>query len=160
MKTFTATIQIIGINPYVLLPPAVLDYLLKQFGKQKGQVPVRLSINKTDFIQTLVRYAGEWRLYLNGPMRKTAGKDVGDEITISIEYDPSERETPVHPKLQQALQAHKEAKQKFDALPPSRQKEIARYINNLKSEEAIERNIHRAIQFLSGKGRFIGRDKP
>ena len=160
MKTFTTTIQIIGINPYVLLPPAVLDYLLKQFGKQKGQVPVRLSINKTDFIQTLVRYAGEWRLYLNGPMRKTAGKDVGDEITISIEYDPSERETPVHPKLQQALQTHKEAKQKFDLLPPSRQKEIARYINNLKSEEAIERNIHRAIQFLSGNGRFIGRDEP
>ena len=104
MKSFTATIQIIGINPYVLLPAAILDYLLRQYGKPKGQVPVKILINKTEFIQTLVKYAGEWRLYLNTPMRKIAGKNVGDKITISIDYDPEERKTPMHPKLQAALQ--------------------------------------------------------
>ncbi len=160
MKTFKATIKIIGINPYVILPASVLNYLLKQFGKQKGQVPVRLSINKTHFIKTLVRYAGEWRLYLNTPMRKAAGKNVGDEISISIEYDAEERITPAHPKFKEALQKNKKAKQKFEALSPSRQKEIARYINNLKSEESVERNINRAINFLLEKERFIGRDKP
>ncbi len=160
MKTFKATIQIIGINPYVLVPSSVLDYLLKKFGRPKGQVPVLLTIHKTEFDQMLVRYAGEWRLYLNTPMRKAAGKEVGDEISISIKYDHEERITPMHPKLQQALREHKEAKQKFDSLPPSRQKEIARYINNLKSEEAIQRNIEKAIQFLAGRQRFIGREKP
>jgi len=43
---------------------------------------------------------------------------------------------------------------------PGRQKEIARYINNLKSEELVEKNIKRAIGFLLEKERFIGRDKP
>ena len=64
------------------------------------------------------------------------------------------------PGLYEALQKNKQAKQKFDSLPPSRQKEIARYINGLKSEESIEKNIKRAINFLLEKERFIGRDKP
>jgi hypothetical protein len=34
-----------------------------------------------------------------------------------------------------------------------------RYINSLKSEEAIERNVERAIKFLLGKKRFVGREK-
>ncbi|MCB0523292.1 MAG: YdeI/OmpD-associated family protein [Saprospiraceae bacterium] len=48
----------------------------------------------------------------------------------------------------------------FDALPASRRKEIVRYIANLKTEESVERNVSRAIGFLLGKERFIGRDKP
>ncbi len=160
MKTFKATIYKIGINPYVVIPASILSYLLNQFGKQKGQVPVRLSINKTHFIQTLVKYAGEWRLYLNMPMRKAAGKDISDDISILIDYDAEKRIIPIHLKLEEALQKYKAAKQKLDDLPPSRQKEIARYINHLKSEASIERNIQRAINFLLGEERFMGRDKP
>jgi hypothetical protein len=39
------------------------------------------------------------------------------------------------------------------------QKEIMRYINNLKTTESVERNVERAIRFLLGKDRFVGRDK-
>jgi uncharacterized protein YdeI (YjbR/CyaY-like superfamily) len=160
MKTFKATIQKIGINPYVFLRPTVLTYLFKKAGKEKGAIPVRLQINKIDFTQTLVKYAGEWRLYLNTPMRKAAGKDVGDVITIAIDHDAAERTTSIHPKLREALQLNKKAKEKFETLPPSRKKEIVRYINGLKTEASIHRNIERAINFLVGKDRFIGRDQP
>ncbi len=84
IKTFKAIIFKIGINPYVLLPSSVLQWLFAQADKDKGPIAVHLTINKSSFAQTLVLYAGEWRLYLNMPMRKAAGKDVGDEITISI----------------------------------------------------------------------------
>jgi len=47
-----------------------------------------------------------------------------------------------------------------DSLRPSLQKEIVRYISFLKTEESIDRNVDNAIQFLLGKKRFIGRDKP
>lgn len=160
MQTFKAEIFIIGVNPYVLLPQTLLQTIMQKAAKEKGPIAVRISINETDFTQTLVKYAGEWRLYLNTPMRKAAGKDVGDKITIAIEYDPSERSTPLHPKLQKALEENGAAKEKFESLPPSRQKEIARYINNLKSEESVDRNIERAIRFLLGRERFVGRDKP
>ena len=160
MQAFRAEIFIIGVIPYVTRPSALLQAVMKAAKKERGPIPVRLCINKIYFTQTLVKYAGEWRLYLNGPMRKAAGKDVGDHITIAIEYDAAERVTPLHPQLQEALTKNKEAKDKFESLPPSRQKEIARYINNLKSEETVERNVERAVEFLLGKSRFVGRDNP
>jgi uncharacterized protein YdeI (YjbR/CyaY-like superfamily) len=59
-----------------------------------------------------------------------------------------------------ALDQNKEANDKFEELSPSIKKEIVRYISNLKTEKSIDQNVLRAIQFLLGKERFIGRDKP
>jgi hypothetical protein len=157
---FSAKIYKLGINPYVLLPAAVLKKIFQDAGKERGNIPVKLKINEQIFIQSLVKYNGKWRLYLNTPMRKIAGKDVGDTIEIDIEFDAAERITPMHPKLEKALHQNKKAKKVFEQLPPSRQKEILRYINFLKSEESINRNIKRAINFLLGKERFIGRNRP
>ena len=160
MKSFSAEIFIIGVNPYVFVPDEILQYLFAKAGKNKGHIAVVLIINKQKFIQHLVKYAGEWRLYLNTPMRKTAGKDVGDMIKIKIDFDPSERIIPMHEKFESALNKNKKAKDCFTNLPPSTQKEILRYINNLKTEESIKRNIERAVNFLLKKERFIGRDEP
>jgi len=159
MKSFSAKIQIIGVNPYVLLPAGLLKYIFQKAGKDKGAIPVKLKIGKEDFIQNLVKYSGKWRLYLNGPMRKAAGKDVGDMIEIKIDYDSKERTTPMHSKLKKVFKENKEAKAAFDKLSPSRQKEILRYINNLKSEESVEKNIKRAIDHLINSGSFVGRPK-
>ncbi|MGH2647933.1 MAG: YdeI/OmpD-associated family protein [Ginsengibacter sp.] len=160
MMKFSAKIYKIGINPYVLLPPGILKQIFKEANKTKGPISVSIKISEHNFIQTLVKYSGKWRLYLNGPMRKAAGKDVGDTITIEIQYDANERIIPMHPKLESAINKNKKAKNVFDKLPPSRQKEILRYINSLKTKESIDRNIKRAIGFLSGEERFVGRDKP
>lgn len=160
MLQFKARIYIIGVNPYVLLPSPVLKAIFKQAGKDKAPIPVKGTLDGHDYIQNLMKYSGKWRLYLNTPMRKAAGKDVGDTIEVTIEYDPIERTIPMHEKLKAALDTDKKAMKKFESLPPSRQKEIVRYIANLKSEAAIEKNVIRAIGFLLEKERFIGRDKP
>ncbi len=160
MYSFSAVIEIIGVNPYVLLPEEVLSGIFMQAGKSKGPVPVKGKINGENFIQTLVKYSGAWRLYLNTPMRKSTNTDVGDTVKIEITFDPAERTEPVHPKLQKALNSDKAAKNIFDALPPSRRKEIVRYINFLKTEESVDRNVENTILFLHGKKRHIGRDKP
>ncbi len=160
VNRFKAKIQIIGINPYVLLPPKILSDIFKQAGKDKGKIPVKMTIDGQPFIQTLIKYSGHWRLYLNTPMRRAAAKDVGDNAVFEIAFDPVERVITMHPKLTEALQENKTAKKIFDSLPPSRRFEITRYISALKTEASIEKNIKRAIQFLSGKERFIGRDKP
>jgi hypothetical protein len=158
MNPFSAKILKIGINPYVLIPATILKEIFKQAGKNKGPIPIFGTINEKKFTQTLVRYSGKWRLYLNTPMRKSAGIDVGDIANIEIEYDPGERTTPMHPKLKSALEKNKKALKKFNGHPPYLQKEIMRYINSLKSQESIERNIKRAIGFLTGKDKFIGRN--
>ena len=61
---------------------------------------------------------------------------------------------------QKLTQIEKTAKKIFDQLAPSLQKEIVRYIHNLKTEESRDRNVEKAIQFLHGKQRWIGRDRP
>ncbi|HWY37026.1 MAG TPA: YdeI/OmpD-associated family protein [Bacteroidia bacterium] len=160
MLKFEAKIHIIGVNPYVLLPKNILKEIFKQAGKEKGTIPVRGTLDGHPYVQTLVKYSAKWRLYLNTPMRRSAGKDVGDTIEITIEYDPAERIIPIHPKLAKALMKNKRASKVFKSLSPSMQKEIVRYFSFLKNEETVDKNIIKAIDFLLGKGRFVGRDKP
>lgn len=157
MKSFSAKIQVIGINPYVLIPATILEYIFQRAGRDKGAIPIKLKIGGETFIQNLVKYSGKWRLYLNGPMRKAARKNVGDTIDIKIDYDPVKRTTLIHPRLRSALRENKEASASFNKLSPSRQKEILRYINSLKSEESVEKNIQRVISHLRGKQSFVGR---
>ena len=157
---FTAQIEIIGINPFVFLPDRVLKKLFAQAGKSKGKIPVKMKIDGHAFTQTLVKYAGHWRLYLNTPMRKAAGKDIGDSASFEIAHDPADRSIPIHDKLAKALAKNKEAKKVFDLLSPSLQAEFSRYLSALKTEESVDRNVLKAINFLLGKERFIGRDAP
>lgn len=160
METFHARIYMIGVNPYVLLPARVLKIILRQAQKDKGPVPVRGEIDGHLFLQTLVKYSGKWRLYINSTMRKASHKKPGETVTISIEFDPVARIIPLHNKLDDALNRNPGARKVFDSLSPSRRKEIMRYISGLKMEASVERNVERAIRFLLQKARFVGRDNP
>ncbi|REH52508.1 bacteriocin resistance YdeI/OmpD-like protein [Tenacibaculum gallaicum] len=160
MKTFKAKIEIIGINPFVFIPNDILDYLFEKAGKNKGKIPVHIKVEGNKFEQTLIKYSGHWRLYLNTPMRKSAKKEVGQMTKIEIEFDSSERKIPFHPKFRKALNENESARKIFDSLAPSLQKEILKYLSFLKTEKSIDKNVERAIEFLNGNTRFIGRDKP
>ncbi len=155
---FNATIDIIGINPFVFVPEPILNDLFSEFGKNKGPVPVKGTINGKAYQQTLVKFAGEWRLYINTKMLPKSPERIGELIEISIELDFSDRTIHPHPKLVQALHDNPKANAVFESLAPSLQNEIVRYIANLKTEVSVERNVLKAIGFLLGKERFIGRD--
>lgn len=157
---FSAEIELLGINPFVFLPEHVLRSIFIQAKKDKGKIPVKIKIEGHEFIQTLIKYNGHWRLYLNTPMRKAANKTVGDTAIFEVRFDPEKRMAPIHPKFIMALKENPEAKEIFDNLRPSLQLEIVRYLSRLKTEESIDRNVVRAINFLLGRQRFIGRDKP
>ena len=58
------------------------------------------------------------------------------------------------------LESNPAAKVAFDGLAPSRQHEIVRYIDNSKTEESVDRNVGRALEFRLGCGRFVGRNGP
>ena len=93
-------------------------------------------------------------------MRKAAKKEVGDVANFEIAYDPLERSILMHPKFKKALQENKEAKKVYESLRPALQLEINRYINYLKTESSVDRNVTKAVQFLVGNRRFVARDKP
>ncbi len=160
MHQFRANLEIIVGNPFVFVPATILEEVFQQANKNKGAIPIRGTINGKPYQQTLVKYSGHWRLYVNLKMLKDSPRRIGEEIAVEIEFDPSDRTIEPHPTFTAALEGNPQAKAAFDRLSPSRQKEINRYIANLKTEESIERNVIRALRFLSGEGKFVGREKP
>lgn len=158
--TFKAQLEIIGINPFVFVPEKILKALFKSAGKDKGAIPICGTINNEPYTQTLVRYKGDWRLYINTKMLPSSPKRIGEEIKVTIQFDSTDRTIKPHPKLVNALKKDQKAKKVFDNLAASKQKEIVRSISQLKSDESVRLNIEKAIGFLKGKNRFVGRDKP
>lgn len=152
MQSFKAKIYIISkINPVVDVPEDVLKAIFEEAGKSKGPIPVRGRLNGAEFIQTLIKYEGAWRLYLNGEMRKSAGIDTGDMGEVEIEFDPRPRTEPIPEKFAEALNADKEASTEFARLSASRQKEILRYLNSMKTEASLVKNVEKVIRHLTGK---------
>jgi hypothetical protein len=134
------------------VPDPILQKIFKDAGKDRGAIPIHGTVNGQPYKQTLVKYSGHWRLYINTTMLKNSPKRIGETVEVSAHFDPAERTIKPHPKLVKAFKENPKAKKAFDALAPSRQKEIVRYIASLKTAESIDRNIERTIGLFTGKG--------
>ena len=104
---------------------------------------------------------GAFYLYLHGSVRKASASQVGDMVDVDVRFDPAYRNGPMHPMpawFRMPLNADARAKRGWLALTPSRQKEILRYLSFLRSKDARERNVAKAIRVLSGaKERYMAR---
>ena len=159
---FEAVMEIYAANPYVLVTASQAQLLQQGW---KKPMPVAIQINgKPDEpwkINMMPRGDGSFYLYLHGDVRKASKTKVGDTVTVDVAFDPTYRGGPMQPTpkwLQTALDKNPTAKQNWEALVPSRQKEILRYLSQLKSPEAIERNLQKVLHVLSGReDRFMAR---
>ncbi|CAH0173025.1 YdeI/OmpD-associated family protein [Chryseobacterium sp. Bi04] len=156
-KHFTATLEIIGINPFVFVPEEILDQIFEDSERNKSPIPVKGTVNGKEFKQNLMKYVGEWRLYVNLLMLKNSPKRIGETIEVTLEYDDSDRSVAIHPQLEQAIRDSNLATANFEKLIPSRRHELIRYINNLKTEAGIQRNIEKIIRHLHGETDFFGK---
>jgi Domain of unknown function (DUF1905) len=116
MYEFTEKINIIGVNPFVFVPDRILKNLFKQAGKNKGTIPIHGIINGKPYTQTLVKYSGEWRLYINTTMLKNSPKHVGESITITVSFDTKSREVLPPENFTKALANNTQATAVFDRL--------------------------------------------
>ena len=163
---FSEKISIINGNPYVRPPDAVLIAVFKQAVKQTSPIPIKGKINRAKFQQSLVRYQGDWRLYVNIIMAKAAkikfsksiSEIVGKVATFEIEFNPNPPVYKMVAFLKRSLDNNPIANDNWGKLTPSRQKEILRYFSWLKSDAAKERNLKKVIEMLTGKeGRYMAR---
>ena len=160
---FKAKIELRGINPYVLVSAARARQIKPDW---KRPMPVLVQVNgKPDPawpVNMMPAGDGSFYLYLDGGVRGASGTDVGDMVEVSVAFDNDYRSGPQHdmlPEFASCLDANPLAKARWDDLPPSLKKEVLRYLANLKSEVARQRNVERAIGVLSGaKERFMARD--
>ncbi|NML22018.1 YdeI/OmpD-associated family protein [Pseudoflavitalea sp. G-6-1-2] len=158
--SFKGKIEIIGINPYVKVPEKVLQQIFRQSGKETSPIRIMGTVNGNPYKQGLVLYRNLWRLYINTTMLKKSPERIGEVIEITIQFDPEAKPTHDCPEFTKALKANKKASEVFDSLNKSTQQEIVRYLTKLKTQESLDKNIPRAIDFLLGKVRFVGRQLP
>lgn len=162
-SSFKATIKIRGVNPYILVSVSRARRIKP--GWQKP-IPVVAHINgkPTAGSRTNMMPAGDgsFYLYLNGIMRKASGTTVGDLVRVEISFDGAYRGGPQHPmprQFKKLLDENPQASKNWNALSPSRKKEVLRYFAQLKSPKARTRNFARALTVLSGQTtRFMGRE--
>lgn len=150
-QVFSATVRKVDINPYVRVPAEVVRKLQQAAQKDKGPIRVEGKLQGQPFSATVVRFRGLWRLYLNTAMRREAQVGLGDQVRVEIEWDATPHTVPMPRQLKHALSKNKRARAAFQALAPSRRKEILRYLNHLKRPETLQRNIEKVIRFLQAE---------
>ena len=147
--TFKAKIYKVGINPCVKVPTDIT----KKMRPIKGYIPVKGKILDHPFEQTLCPVKNDcYRLYVNGSMIKEANVKVGQTVSFTIEQAAKQKDSDIPmPSLFKKKLKENELLASFQQLAPSRQKEVLRYLNNLKTEESLLRNIDKLINVVKGK---------
>jgi hypothetical protein len=161
--TFSAEIQIVGVNPYVLVNDEQVQALKPGW---RRPMPVLVKFNGTPDTPWRTNMMpvgdGEFCLYLHGGMRKAAHVKVDDVVSVALRFDDTYRNGPLHDSpewFQEALAASPVATKNWTKLSPNRKKEVLRYFAALKSDQAKKRNLIQALRVLEGENdRFMGRD--
>jgi hypothetical protein len=149
MHTFKAKIYKTGINAAVDVPPEVT----KGMAAEKGYIRIKGTINGFGFAQTLVPVKdAAYRLFVNIPMLKGGNAPIGDTAEFAIEQDFTKKEDyyPMVPKLEERIKAEK-LMYAFEALSPSRKKDILKYLGYIKTEATLQKNIDKVIVQLQQK---------
>ena len=160
--TFSSKIAMNGVNPYVLVI-AQCARRLRPNWRRPMPVGVRINQKPADLhrINLMPVGDGSFYLYLNDKIRVSSATKVGDTVSVEIEFDAEYRAGPSHPmppSFRVALDKNPRAKQTWDALSPSRKKEVLRHFAKLKRADTCEQNVQRAVDALSGgESRFLGR---
>ncbi|HEY5110978.1 MAG TPA: DUF1905 domain-containing protein [Acidimicrobiales bacterium] len=160
---FSAAIEIVGVNPYVLVDDERATRLRPGW---RRPMPVLVRINgrpdspwRTNMMPV---GNGEFYLYLHGGMRKSANAKVNDVVAITLSFDDSYRNGPLHETpdwFGAALASDVNVLAHWQCLAPSRQKEVLRYFAGLKTDDAKKRNLVQVLRVLGGaRERFMGRD--
>ena len=145
---FKAKIYKVGINPCVKVPLRIT----KQMQPVKGYIPVKGKILHHVFTQTLVPVKGQgYRLYVNGPMLKESDTKLGDTVNFEIKQDVRQKDRipSMNKELEKQLKENN-LLDAFEKLIPSRRKDILRYLNNLKSQDTLLKNVDKVIRALKG----------
>lgn len=110
--------------------------------------PVVVSFGDRDIRLRLARMGGENMIGFSRAARAEAGVEIGQEVDVTIAVDTAERTIEVPPALAEALDAEPAARAAFDALAPSKRKEMARQIAEAKAEDTRARRLEKVLAAL------------
>jgi hypothetical protein len=144
MVTFRATVELGGKTATgIEVPAEVVD----QLGSGKRPA-VSVTINSHTYLSTIAVMGGRFLLPVSAENRSAAGVAVGDSVDVTIELDTAPRVVDVPDDLAVALAADPEAKQAFDALSYSHQRQHVLAIEGAKAAETRARRVAKSLEML------------
>lgn len=151
--TFKAEIYKVGINWCVDVPAKITEQLIAD----KGRINIKGKINGYDFIKTLMPVKdAPHRLFVNQAMMTGGKTALGQTVTFVIEQDTEKivKQYPTPLILTEQLEKHQLTKA-FDNLTTSRKRDILKYLNYVKTEETLMKNIDKLITQLKNKEKNV-----
>jgi hypothetical protein len=137
-----------GGGAYVTIPFDVEQV----FGKKR--LKVKATIDGEPYRGSLVRMGTPHHmLIILKQIRQKIGKTFGDVVTVEIEEDLEPRQVELPLDLQQAFQANPEARQVFDRLSYTHQKEYVRWVSEARRPETRQRRIQQTMEMLTQEKR-------
>ena len=112
--------------------------------------PVVVDFGDRSIRLRLARMGGQNLIGFSKAARAEAGVEPGQQIEVTIRLDATERVISLPPALAEALDAEPAARAAFDALAPSKRKEMARQIAEAKQDETRQRRLEKVLDALRG----------
>lgn len=143
-QTFIATIQNAGGGGAFVEVPFDVE---KEYGSKRPKV--KAMIEGIPYRGILTRMGTECHLLIVlKEIREQIGKSFGDEVTITIESDTKPRLIEVPEELKKAFKTEKAAKDFFEKLSYTHQREYVMWINEAKREETRQSRILKTVEML------------
>lgn len=140
--TYMAKVISDGNHASLPIPDEVLAEL-----KGSRRSPLKVTINGHTYQSTATAVSGRCRVVFPSADRLAANVKGGDEVTVHLELDSGHRKVDMHPEFGSVLEA-RGLRAAFDSLNYSTRKELARFINEAKTDETRMRRIEKAISGL------------
>ncbi|GLY94944.1 YdeI/OmpD-associated family protein [Actinoplanes sp. NBRC 103695] len=113
-----------------------------------GRPKVVVTVNGYEYQSSIAKMGGAYWLGVSAERRTAAGVKAGDVVELDIVLDTRERTVDVPEDLALALAAEPEAKERWDKLSYSNQRQHAESVTGAKAAETRARRVAKAIEKL------------
>lgn len=135
---------------WIVLPQAVCRSL-----GGRARIPVKGTVNRAPFRTTLFPDGeGGYRMVVNRQLQKAACAGPGDFVVVELELDLEVRVVEMPIEMSCALDRDPKLRKAYEAQPPGRKREIAKWVSQPKSAPARSRRAEAICERLRQKDGF------
>jgi Bacteriocin-protection, YdeI or OmpD-Associated/Domain of unknown function (DUF1905) len=112
-------------------------------------IPAVATVNGQEARVTLVPAGGgRYRIQINTALRKAAGADAGNEVSVTLRLDRKSREPVVPADLRAALKENPEARKVFEKLTTGHRRHIVVWFDSARGVDTRIRRLGFVVDFL------------
>jgi hypothetical protein len=116
----------------------------------RARFPVQATFNGLAYRgSTMPLGDGTFCVGITKAIRVSAGLEIGDPVSVTVERDDAERVVEVPPDLVDALRAHPSAAEQFGAMAYTHRREYATWVAEAKRPETRRRRIEQAVAMIA-----------